>query len=77
MNGTQSEFEFMSHCMAVELTAMLMEEKKMTLQQALKVLYNSRTYEKLSNPESHLYFQSPGYVYSFLEDELKTLEPIS
>ena len=63
--------------MAVELTAMLMEEKKMTLQQALKVLYNSRTYEKLSNPESHLYFQSPGYVYSFLEDELKTLEPIS
>lgn len=73
MNVTQSEFEFMSHCMAVELTAILMEEKKMSLQEALNVLYNSWTYEKLSDPESHLYFQSPGYVYSFLEDELKAL----
>lgn len=67
MNVTQSEFEFMSHCMAVELTAILMEEKEMSLQQALNVLYNSNTYEKLSNPETHLYFKALVMSIPFLK----------
>lgn len=71
MNVSQKEFEFMKHCMTKELVAMLMEEKGFGLQEALGILYNSWTYEKLSNPDTGLFFQSPDYVFSFLEDELK------
>jgi hypothetical protein len=30
-----------------------------------------RLFEKLSDPKTGLYFQSSGYVYSFLESELE------
>lgn len=76
MNVTQKEFEFMKLCMTKELTAMLMEEKGFGLQEALEIIYNSWTYEKLSDPETGLFFQSVGYVYSFLEDELKSSKRI-
>ena len=32
----------------------------------------SDTYAKLSNPKTGLYFQSPNYVYAYLEHELAT-----
>lgn len=34
--------------------------------------YTSDTYAKLSNPKTGLYFQSPNYVYAYLEHELAT-----
>ncbi|WP_297646690.1 hypothetical protein [uncultured Treponema sp.] len=35
-------------------------------------VYNSETYEKLINPRTGLYFQSPLYVYDFLKNEVLT-----
>jgi hypothetical protein len=34
------------------------------------IVYNSDTFAKLSDPETGLFFQSPGYVYSYLESEI-------
>jgi len=50
---------------------MLMERRKMPMTDALDTLYNSETYEKLSDPRSGLYFQAPGYVYDFLDKEIE------
>lgn len=44
----------------------------MTVPQALRVVYNSKTYKKLINPRTGLYFQSPLYVYDFLKNEVLT-----
>ena len=44
----------------------------MDMQSAFDMLYNSDTYAILNRPESGLYFQSPKYVYSILDNELKT-----
>ncbi len=38
----------------------------------LHAVYSSRLFEKLNDPKTGLYFQSSGYVYSFLEDELNS-----
>ena len=35
------------------------------------MVYQSRTYAKLSDPNTKLYIQSVGYVYSLFEDEIK------
>ncbi len=56
--------------MTRDLTVLLMERRHITLPDALDTIYNSETYEKLSDPRSGLYFQAPGYVYDFLEKEI-------
>lgn len=65
------DFEFMVEGMARDLVIRLMERREMSMPSALDTLYNSETYEKLSDPRSGLYFQSPGYVYDFLEKEIE------
>ena len=57
--------------MTRDLAVMLMERRKMPMTDALDTLYNSETYEKLSDPRSGLYFQAPGYVYDFLDKEIE------
>ena len=34
-------------------------------------VFNSDTYQKVINEQTHLYYQSPRYVFSFLEEELR------
>jgi hypothetical protein len=42
----------------------------MDIKTALNTLYNSDTYTKLKDVRTGLYFQSPLYVYDFLENEI-------
>ncbi len=44
----------------------------LTLKQALSVVLNSDTYLRLQENETALYYQSPRYVFSFLQTELTT-----
>ena len=39
---------------------------------AFRKLYNSETYEKLQDERTGLYLQSSGYVYDFLQNEIRT-----
>lgn len=68
-----SEIEEMKNSMVSVLALMLMEkDKNLSLEQALSLVINSDTYQKLLDDRTRLYFQSPNYVFSFLENELKT-----
>ena len=59
--------EFLKLKLTEELVAILMEEKGLSIEEAFAVLYRSQTYARLSDPNTKLYFQSAGYVYSLLE----------
>ena len=76
MNVSQAEFQNMKEDIVKDLIARLMDERGLTMQQAFDAVYTSRLFEKLSDPKTGLYFQSSGYVYSFLESELKNAEDI-
>ena len=56
MNVSQAEFQNMKEEIVKDLIARLMDERGLL---------------KLNNPKTGLYFQSSGYVYSFLDSELK------
>lgn len=58
----------------VKNLALLMVEKdpSLTMEQALSIVFNSETYQKMMDEETRLYYQSPRYVFSFLETELNT-----
>ena len=50
---------------------MLIERKGFTTEQAVSAVYGSRVYDALQDPRTTLYYQSLGYVYLYLEEELE------
>ena len=61
---------FMIETLTRELIVRLMEERSMTMRDAMDVVYISETYHALNNLETALYFQSPAYLYDVLSQEL-------
>ncbi len=66
-----SDIDYMNECMARDLAVMLMEDKHVSMSEALDAIFLSETYAKLQNPDTGLYFQSPVYVYDVLQQEMK------
>mgnify|MGYP003092399782 FL=1 len=56
-----------------DLACLLMEKNAtLTMEQALDIVFNSDTYQKLLNDKTRLYYQSARYVFSYLQHELET-----
>ena len=70
MNVTPAEFRYLKETLSKDLIALLMERKGMSMEEAFRCYYDSVIFQKISNPETGLFYQSPGYVYSYLEEEL-------
>ena len=59
--------------MVNRLAVMLMQQHEgMSMQEALGMVFQSDTYQKMLDDKTRLYYQSPMYVFSFLEQELKS-----
>lgn len=69
---TTGDIQYLTEALAVDLAEMLSKDFNMSILESLDTLYNSETYQKLTNPDTGLYFQSPLYVYSFLKQEITT-----
>ena len=70
MNVSQVDFQNMKEDIVKDMISRLMEERGLSMQDAFDKVYNSQLFEKLNDPKTGLYFQSSGYVYSYLLDEL-------
>ncbi len=70
MKVSQAEFQNMKENIVKDMISRLIEERGLSMKDAFDVVYTSRLFEKLSNPKTGLYFQSSGYVYSFLIEEI-------
>lgn len=58
--------------MVKNLAILLMEkDNHLTMEEALSIVFNSDTYQKVMDERTRLYYQSPGYVFAFLDEELK------
>ncbi len=69
---SSNDITFMINCIATDITGFLMADYGKSLEESLNVLYDSETFQKLSNPDTGLYFQSSRYVYQFLKNEIET-----
>ena len=68
---TPEQIQIMKNDISTALIGYLMEDFHYSWQEALDVLYTSETFERLQDNDTGLYYQSSGYVYSFLENEMK------
>jgi len=63
--------DFLIQRLSSDLAVILVEEQNKTIEQALNVVYNSTTFEKICDVNTGLYRESAGYNYDILQDELK------
>lgn len=66
--------QFMIECVTSDIIQMLMEERGLSMDEAMYLLYTSKTYEKLEDERTGLYYQGAVYVMEFLEEELQKVE---
>ena len=65
------ERQLMKDSMVTKLAMLLIDDGKATsMTEALDVVINSETYQRLIDDKAALYYQSPRYVYEFLKNEL-------
>ena len=53
-----------------DLIALLVERKRLALQEAMKVVYHSALYGKLQDIGTGLYLEGAEYLYGLLEEEM-------
>jgi len=73
---TPEQKQLLKDELSVEIAGFLVDDFKYTPEEAIDVLYTSETFNRLQDDATGLYYQSPGYVYSFLQNELKIAKVI-
>jgi hypothetical protein len=61
--------QFLIEGVAHDVIVMLMESNPLTMEQAMDTLFNSKTFEKLEDENTGLYYQSPVYIMDMLASE--------
>ena len=72
MKLNEKQIKAMQEELCIELAQILVDEWNYDIEEALTELYNSETFERLNNPATGLYYQSAGYIYDFLRNEMTT-----
>lgn len=65
-----NETQFLIDSLVERLVMFVMEDFKLSLPEALNLVYNSQLYEKLVDTETGLYYQSARYNYHLLRREI-------
>jgi len=68
----ETEISYLKEFVTKNLVSLLMDHYGYSIETAFDVLYTSETFQKLSDPTTGLYFQSPKYVFTYLKDEIET-----
>lgn len=68
---TAGQISIMINARIKDMVMWLMEDFKYSLEEALDCVYNSELFERLQNLKTGLYYESSGYNYELLKDELK------
>ena len=69
----EQDRQFQIECLTNELVAMLMEERSLTMEQAMDTVYCSHTFEKVERTSTGLFYQGSVYVMDMLREELEAI----
>ena len=65
------KINYLVDCVTSDIICFLIKDRGITRDEAMDILYNSKTYHLLCNFETHMYRESSSYVYEWLKEELK------
>ncbi|MCF0205811.1 MAG: hypothetical protein HUK15_00145 [Bacteroidales bacterium] len=67
----ERDIRYLTQCLTRDLVLMQIEVYGKTIMQALDIVYSSKTYSKIENPKTGLYYQGAVYVNCLLQEELR------
>jgi hypothetical protein len=53
-----------------DIVAFIVSDKKIEYDEAMKLFYSSKIFEKLQDSKTGLYLESSAYIYEIFKDEL-------
>ncbi len=65
------KLDFLVECTTQDMIIYLLEDNNMSMEEAMDVVYNSKTHDELCDLKTHLYYESSAYVYEMLKEELQ------
>lgn len=68
----EKNFQFLLEAISADIIGWLMRDNGLSISEAVSTWYNSETYEKVAEPQTGMYIESPAYNYEFLKRELRT-----
>jgi hypothetical protein len=71
MNISASEFKFVKEGLLKDMALILVNERKMSMEEALNLLYTSDLYQKLSDERTGLISQSARYLLELMDREFQ------
>ena len=60
--------QLMMDLVSADVISAIMEETSVSVQEAMRVFYNSNAFNRLCDPETELYRESGGYIYALYKD---------
>ncbi len=69
---TEKNFQFLLEAISTDIIGWLIRDNGLSLSEAISTWYNSETFEKVSEPDTGMYIESPAYNYDFLKRELSS-----
>lgn len=67
-----TEVKYLTDKLTRDLIAYVMDDFKVSMTEAMSMVYYSDLYAKILDTETGLYYQSSGYNYEMLKRELQT-----
>ncbi len=71
MKEQDNNFDFLVEYISARLAEWLMRDKNVGIEEALLLIHNSETFEKLCERDTGLYIESPAFVYGILKEEFR------
>lgn len=68
----EKNFRFLLESISIDIIGWLIRDNGFSMNEAISTWYNSETFEKVSEPGTGMYIESPAYNYEFLKRELHT-----
>lgn len=65
--------QFLIESLCEDLIPMIMEEYNIAYKEAIDKLYKSKTFSKIEDPQTGLYYQGSVYVFDFFKEEFQSL----
>lgn len=69
--NTENTFTFLIDFITTKVVESLMNDKQICIEEAMALFHNSETFDKLMNPNTGFYTESPAFIYDVLKDEFR------